>query len=89
MIWLYCEVIPITLNVRVTWSKDNIPLLQDVPHIRLRNYTSTYSTTLLLVVDKFQSSDGGTYQWTAQDIGITAIGDTLTLTGDELPDLRT
>ena len=83
VVWLYCEVNSTESTLTVTWNKDNILLVQDVPHIRIRNSTSDTSTTFLLVVDNFQASDNGTYQCTAQDKGATANGTALTLTGDK------
>ena len=81
VIWLYCEVDSISPSLRVTWNKDNIPLTQDIPHIRTRSSSTTSSSSFLLVVDNFQSSDGGTYQCTAEDGAMTGNGSTLTLTG--------
>ena len=81
VIWLYCEVDSVSPSLRVTWNKDNIPLEQDVPHIRMRSLSTTSSSTFLLVVDNFQSSDDGTYQCTAEDGVMTGNGSTLTLTG--------
>ena len=83
VIWLYCEVNSRASTFTVTWNKDNVPLVQDVPHIRIRNSTSDTSTTFLLVVDNFQASDNGTYQCTAQNGTTTANGTALTLTGDK------
>ena len=81
VVLLYCEV---NYNAStVTWNKDNIPLVQDVPHIRMRNSTSDTSITFLLVVDNFWASDNGTYQCTAQNGTTTANGTALTLTGDK------
>lgn len=77
--WLYCEVNSIASILIVTWNKDGVPMLQDVPHIRIRNYTSTYSTTFLLVVDNFQDSDTGIYQCSAQFMESIITGDALTL----------
>ena len=81
VIWLYCEVDSVSPSLRVTWNKDNVPLTQDVPHIRMRSSSTTSSTTFLLVVDNFQSSDDGTYQCTAEDGVTTGNGSTLILTG--------
>ena len=84
VVWLYCEVNSTESTLTVAWNKDGVPLIQDVPHIRMRNSTSDTSITFLLVVDNFQASDNGTYQCTAQDGGATANGIALTLTGEIL-----
>ena len=81
VIWLYCEVDSVTSSLTVTWNKDNVPLEQDVPHILMRSSRNTSSSTFLLVVDNFQSSDDGTYQCTAEDGVMTGNGSTLILTG--------
>ena len=76
VIWLYCLVGPKSPTLEVTWSKNGEPLVQDVPHIRLRNSGSdadTYST-FILIVDKFQTSDSGAYQCIAQDEDIVTTG---------------
>ena len=81
VIWLYCEVDSVSPSLRVTWNKDNVPLIQDVPHVRMRNSSTTSSSTFLLIVDNFQSPDGGTYQCSAEDGVMTGNGSTLILTG--------
>ena len=81
VIWLYCEVDSVSPSLRVTWKKDNVPLTQDVPHIRTRSSINTNSSTFLLVVDNFKSSDDGIYQCTAEDGAMTGNGFTLILTG--------
>ena len=35
--WLYCQVNSRTPTVTATWTKDSVPLVQDVPHIRMRS----------------------------------------------------
>ena len=81
VIWLYCEVDSVLSSLNVTWNKDNVPLTKDVPHIRMKSLGTTSSSTFLLVVDNFQSSDGGTYQCTAEDGVMIGNGSTLILTG--------
>ena len=81
VLWLYCEVNSTSSSLSVSWSKDGVSLVQDVPHIRLRISTSSSSTTLLLVLDNVVSSDAGVYQCTAQDGLDTASGSALTITG--------
>ena len=82
MVWLYCEVNSTSPTLTVTWNKDSVALVQDVPHIRMRSSTSASVTTFLLVVDNFQVSDGGSYQCSVQDGTSTVMGEILTLTGD-------
>ena len=81
VVWLYCQVSIKTLTVTATWTKDSVPLVQDVPHIRMRSSQTDTDTTFLLVVDTFQSSDSGVYQCTVQDGAMTAMGTALMLTG--------
>ena len=82
VLFLYCQVNSTAPTLRVTWMKDGTPLIQDVPHIRLRNLLSgADTTTLLLVVDLLQVSDNGVYQCAAENEGRVAVGDTLILNG--------
>ena len=84
MLLLYCKVYPPSSTVKITWNKNNTPIHQDVPHIRMRNFTSVVSSTLRLMVDNFRISDNGMYQCTAQDGESTGSGSALTLTGEPL-----
>ena len=81
VIWLYCEVNSIAPTLTVTWNMNSVPLVQDVPHIRMRSSTSISSSTFLLVVDNFQAPDNGIYQCIAQNEKITITGLPLTLAG--------
>ena len=81
VIWLYCEVNSSSSTLSVMWNKDGESQVQDVPHIILRNFTSSSSSTLLLVVDNVVSSDAGLYQCAAQDGQFTATGNALDITG--------
>ena len=82
VIWLYCQVNSTSPTLTVTWTKDSVPVVLDVPHIRMRRSTSASSTILILIVDNFQSSDTGMYQCTAQEEGGSAVmGTSLMLTG--------
>lgn len=83
VVWLYCLADPISPNLTITWTKDSEPLVQDVPHIRLKNTGSNISmySTFILVLDKFQASDSGEYQCIAQDDDIISLGDTTRLLG--------
>ncbi len=82
MIWLYC-VVTFTSSVIVTWTKDNIPLVQDVPHVRIITTISTTTISKLLIVDNFQNSlsDSGVYRCNTEDSGIVEAGRLLLLTG--------
>ena len=81
VVWLYCEVNSTSPALTVTWEKDE-PLVQDVPHIRLRSSHSDTSTTFILIVDDFQTSDSGVYQCTAQEGREIATGTAFTLIGE-------
>ena len=81
VIWFYCEVNSISSTLSVTWNKDGGKLVQNVPHIILRTFTTSSSTTYLLVLDNVVSSDAGRYQCTAQDGQDIRSGTTLTITG--------
>ena len=78
VLWLYCHVDVRAL--RVKWTKDGNPLVQDIPHIRKRISFTNSSITSLLVLDTVQASDNGVYQCTAEH-GRTLRGRRLTLTG--------
>ncbi len=65
----------------VTWRKNNIPLVQDIPRIRIQLSNTTYITKLLLVIDNFQGSDSGIYQCRAVQGGESAVGSQATFTG--------
>jgi hypothetical protein len=81
-VWLYCTVSSEDPAVAVTWTwtKDNTPLVQDVPHIRMRR-SDLELPTYILMVTGFRSSDSGTYQCSAEDSIGSGSGPTLTLTG--------
>lgn len=78
VIWLYCLANPKSPTLTVTWTKDNEPLIQDVPHIRLR---SSDNSTYILIVEDFQVFDSGAYQCIAQDGNITTPGSQASLIG--------
>ena len=78
VVWLYCKINSNAPSLRVVWSKDGTPLIQDVPHIRLRSSIDADTSTLLLVLDVLHASDSGAYQCRA---GNTAVGETLALIG--------
>ena len=84
VVWLYCEInsnVSRMDTLRVVWNKDGTPLIQDVPHIRLRSSIDTNSFTLLLVLDDLHAPDSGTYQCRAQNRGVTDVGELLALIG--------
>lgn len=82
-VWLYCDVDSIAPTLTLRWYKNNAPLSQDVPHIRMRHSTSGTNTTFLLVIDKFQVSDNGLYWCIAGDGSGRVKGKELTLTGNK------
>ena len=82
VVWLYCVVNSTDPTLTVTWNKDGVPVVLDVPHLRTRRTSTTSSTTLLLVVENFQPSDSGTYQCSAQvKRELIAMGSPLALIG--------
>ena len=83
VIRLYCEVNSIDLR-SVVWLKDDTTLVQDVPHIRLRNFTSLHSTTLILVIDNYRRPDAGAYHCAAQRDMEVATGKQLLLQSNGL-----
>ena len=79
VIWLYCEVNSTDSALRVVWHKNGIPLVQDVPHIRMRSYRSANTSTFLLVVDNFQAFDAGTYTCEVDGEGGAMAGEHITM----------
>ncbi len=85
MIQIYCTVKNST-TVTFTWTHNGGPLLNDPPHIRIREDNRpqrsasllTNDSMTVLTVDNFIASDNGVYQCTAS--GAT-IGTAITLTG--------
>ena len=75
---LYCSIG--ALNVTFTWRKDGEPVTIDVPHLRERTSEdgTTNTTTSVLTIDNFQSSDNGTYQCMTMS---GATGDSVNLIG--------
>jgi hypothetical protein len=80
-VWLYCQVNSRERILAVTWAKDDVSLVQDVPHIRIRRSQDGEVSTYLLVVDGFRSSDSGVYQCSARNLEESGNGIALTLTG--------
>lgn len=82
VVWLYCVVNYTEPTLTTTWTRDSAPLIQDIPHVRMPRSTSDgNSTTFILIVDIFRSSDSGVYQCVVEYSGITGMGTALTLTG--------
>ena len=79
VIQLYCSVESIT--AAFFWTKDGSPVVIDVPHLRERTSNDSTTTTSVLTVDNFQSSDTGTYQCSARDGTRTENGENVTLIG--------
>ena len=82
VIQLYCSVQSTTATF--SWTKDGGPVVIDVPHLRERTCNDSTTTTSVLTLDNFQSSDNGTYQCMAaeSDGGNTGRGDSVTLIGE-------
>lgn len=78
---LFCEVTSIPSNPTVTWTKDDMIVVQDVPHFVIRKFDVDITTTLQLVVYDFGSSDNGEYQCIAELGGNMGMGNRITLTG--------
>ena len=81
VVWLYCIVSPKSLTLTVSWTKDDEPLIQDVPRIRLKSSSSSDNITYILVVEDFQVIDSGIYQCIVQDGNISTPGSQASLTG--------
>ena len=77
VIQLYCSVESTTVSF--SWTKDGNPVVIDVPHLRERTTYDSTTTTSVLTVDNFQSSDTGTYQCSARDGMRTGNGETVIL----------
>ena len=81
VIQLYCTAVSSATTLpTITWTKDRVTLVNDPPHIRIRSSSSGMSTTSSLVVDRFQSSDNGSYVCQARDGTMTVNSSTLSLT---------
>ena len=79
MIQLYCSVEPATAIV--SWTKDNVSVITDVPHLRVRMSSNGTQNTSVLTLDNFRSEDNGMYQCHAMSGGVTGSGHTVSLTG--------
>ena len=82
VIQLYCSVESTTASF--SWTKEGSPVVIDVPHLRERISNDSSTTTSVLTMDNFQSSDTGTYQCSARDGMKTGNGAYVTLNGIEL-----
>ena len=79
VIQLYCSVEPD--NVTVSWTKDDVPVIIDVHHLRVRTSSNGTHNTSVLTLDNFRSGDNGMYQCHAISGGVTGSGSTVSLTG--------
>ncbi len=88
MIQIYCTVETDT-TVTFTWTHNGDPLLNDPPHIRIRQDNIpqrsasllTNDSTTVLTVDNFRTSDNGVYQCATSS---GANGTVVSLTGKML-----
>ena len=81
--WLYCIIDSVSHTLRMEWKKDGFKIVEDIFHIRTRKVKSSTlgRTSLILIVDYFQASDGGSYQCFAENNGRIVRGSALNLTG--------
>ena len=88
MIQIYCTVEDDT-TVTFTWTLNGSSLLNDPPHIRIREDNLpersasllTDDSTSVLIVDNLRDSDNGVYQCTATSGATSGNGTVVTLTG--------
>ena len=88
VIQIYCTVEGDT-TVTFTWTLNGSSLLNDPPHIRIREDNLperpasllTDDSTSVLTVDDFRASDNGVYQCTATSGATSGNGTVVTLTG--------
>ena len=86
VIQLYCSVESTAASF--SWTKNGSAVVIDVPHLRERTSNDSTTTTSVLTVDNFQSSDTGTYQCSARDGTRTGNGENVTLTGKFISKFR-
>ena len=88
MIQIYCTVVDDT-TATFTWTLNGSSLLNDPPHIRIREDNLpersasllTDDSTSVLIVDNLRDSDNGVYQCTATSGATSGNGTVVTLTG--------
>ena len=79
VIQLYCSVQSTTATF--SWTKNGNSVIIDISHVRERTCNDSTSTTSVLTIEGFQSSDNGTYQCMAVDGEMSGSGNTVTLVG--------
>ena len=88
MIQIYCTV-EMDTTVTFTWTLNGMALLNDPPHIRIRQDNLpvrsasllTNDSTSVLTVDNFRDTDNGVYQCTANGTTGSGNGTGVPLTG--------
>ena len=79
VIQLYCSVQSTTATF--SWTNDGDSVAIDISHVRERTCNDSTSTTSVLTIEGFQSSDNGTYQCMTVDGAMSGSGNTVTLVG--------
>ena len=79
VVQLYCSVLSTTASF--SWTKNGMPVVIDVPHLRERTCSDSITTTSVLTVDNFQTSDDGLFQCMAADGNTTGQGQSIELRG--------
>ena len=80
VIQLFCSIQSTTATF--SWTKNGSAVVVDVPHLRERTTIDSTTTTSMLTVDNFQSTDNGEYQCMAHiDLENSEAGGTANLRG--------
>ena len=79
VIQLYCSVE--SDNLTISWTKDNVSVIIDVPHLRVMTSSNGTHNSSVLTLDNFRSGDNGMYQCHAMSGGVSESGSSVSLTG--------